>query len=78
MSFQQIPTVFKDNAQAFATSDRVAHTDMLLDVACKAAVKSFREGEPEWALHRLTSAEERAARILGPTDWSATSQRGAR
>ncbi|WP_210651316.1 hypothetical protein [Nocardioides sp. SYSU D00065] len=64
------PTVWQENAARSATRDRVAHVDMVLDAACKAAVRSFREGRPGYALFQLARAEQRAARVLGPTDWS--------
>ena len=83
MSFQQIPTVYKDNASQFATRVESipgahAHVDVVLNLACKDAVRHIRAGRPGEALYRLTRAAMRAERILGPTDWAATSQRGAR
>lgn len=76
-TFAQIPTVYKDNANMAATRDTVAHADMVLDVAVKAAIVSIRSGRPGYALFQLTVAGERAARVLGPTDW-ATRAAGAR
>jgi hypothetical protein len=70
-------SIYTENANMAATRDLIPHADLVLDVACKDAVKAIREGRPGWALYRITRAAERAERILGPTDWSATTQRGA-
>lgn len=71
------PTVWQDNADQAATRDRVGAADLVLDVAVKDAIAAIRGGRPGWALYRLTRAQERASRILGPTDWS-TRTAGAR
>lgn len=71
------PTVWQENAAMAATRDRVAHVDLVLDAACKAAVESLRAGRPGYALFQLARAQERAERVLGPTDWS-TRSAGAR
>lgn len=70
-------TIFNENAARFATSDRVATADLVLSAACKAAVESIRSGRPGYAEYQLARAEERAGRILGPTDWT-TRAGGAR
>lgn len=64
------PTVWQENADMAATRDRVEQADLVLDVAAKAAIASFRGGRPGYALFQLTTAGMRAERILGPTDWS--------
>lgn len=64
------PTVWQENAARFASSDRVASADLVLDVAVKDAIAALRAGRPGWAEYRLARAQERAGRILGPTDWS--------
>jgi hypothetical protein len=64
------PTVWQDNADRHATRDRVAHVDMVLDAAVKAAIASMRCGRPGYALFQLARAGERAERVLGPTDWT--------
>lgn len=71
------PTIWQENAARFASSDRVAQADLVLAVAVKAAVESIRAGRPGYALFQLARAQERAGRILGPTDWS-TRAGGAR
>lgn len=71
MATETLPqTVWQDNANLAATRDRVSHTDMVIDVACKDAIGHFRNGRPDVALERLQGAGERAERTLGPTDWS--------
>lgn len=64
------PTVWQENADLAATRDRVEQADLVLDVAVKDAIDQIRGGRPGWAHYRLARAQERAARILGPTDWS--------
>lgn len=67
------PTVWQENADMAATRDRVQHADMVLDAAVKAAVQSIRAGRPGYAHYQLVRAQERAQRVLGPTDWSTRS-----
>lgn len=64
------PTVWQENAAQFATRDRVASADLVLDVAVKDAIAALRDGRPGWAEYRLARAQERAGRILGPADWT--------
>lgn len=71
------PTVWQENADLAASRDRVQQADLVLDVAVKAAVASIRSGRPGYAHYQLARAQERAGRILGPTDWS-TLAAGAR
>lgn len=71
------PTVWQENADQHATRDRVAAADLVLATAVKAAVESIRAGRPGYALFQLARAQERAGRILGPTDWT-TRAAGAR
>lgn len=71
------PTVWQENADLAASRDRVQQADLVLDVAAKAAVASIRAGRPGYAHFQLARAQERASRILGPTDWS-TRSAGAR
>jgi len=70
----RLMTVQADDAQAAAFRDRVAHVDMLLDVACKDALKLLQRGRPGMARYRLARAEVAARRILG----TAGSRGGAR
>lgn len=64
------PTVWQENADRFATRDRVTQADLVLDVAVKNAIAQIRGGRPGYAHFQLARALERAGRILGPTDWS--------
>lgn len=71
------PTIWQENADLAATRDRLAAADMVLDTAVKAAIESIRAGRPGYALFQLVRAQQRAGRILGPTDWT-TRAGGAR
>ena len=71
------PTVWQENADLAATRDRIQQADLVLDTAVKAAIESLRGGRPGYAHFQLARAQERASRILGPTDWS-TRAGGAR
>ena len=64
------PTVWQQNADMAATRDRVEQADLVLDVAVKDAITQIRGGRPGYAHYRLARAQERASRILGPTDWT--------
>lgn len=64
------PTVWQENADQAATRDRVQQADLVLDVAVKNAIAQIRGGRPGYAHFQLARAQERASRILGPTDWS--------
>ena len=58
-------TVWTDNANAFATRDTDTHADMLLDVACKEAIRLYRAGRYGRAEYVIARAALSAARILG-------------
>ena len=63
-------TIWTQNADMAATRDRDQQANVVLDVAVKAAIASIRSGRPGYALFQLKTAELRAGRILGPTDWT--------
>lgn len=64
------PTIWQENADLAASKDRIVQADLVLDVAVKAAIASLRGGRPGYAHFQLARAQERAGRILGPTDWT--------
>jgi hypothetical protein len=64
------PTIWQENADLAASKNRVEQADLVLDVAVKDAIALFRDGRPGRAHYRLARAQERAGRILGPTDWT--------
>ena len=59
-------TVWTDNADTFASRDRVGAANLTLEVAVQQAVELLKAGEPGHAEFVLEKAHLSAQRILGP------------